>query len=88
MHLLLALVPAGEVHEALDLGCGTGRFSFALSDTYKCPVLAVDPSNAMLQEGRRTQGTGHHLAQGQRRRDSGRGRYRGSGVDVAGFSPH
>jgi len=55
MNLLLALVPAGEVHKTLDLGCGTGRFSFALSDTYKCPVLAVDPSDAMLQEGRRTQ---------------------------------
>ena len=53
MDLLLASVPADEVSKVLDLGSGTGRFSFALANRYKCPILAVDPSEPMLQEGQK-----------------------------------
>ena len=31
MDLLTALVPIDEINTILDLGCGTGRFSFALA---------------------------------------------------------
>ena len=53
MDFLLASVPADGVRKALDLGSGTGRFSFALADRYRCPILAVDPSESMLQEGQK-----------------------------------
>lgn len=36
----------------LDLGCGTGRFTSALADTFNCCVVAVDPSEAMLHVAR------------------------------------
>ena len=36
----------------LDLGCGTGRFTGALADTFDCGVVAVDPSEAMLHVAR------------------------------------
>jgi ubiquinone/menaquinone biosynthesis C-methylase UbiE len=32
----------------MDLGCGTGRFTSALADTFNCPVIGIDPSEAML----------------------------------------
>jgi len=36
MDLLLASVPANKIENVLDLGCGTGRFSFALAEAYHC----------------------------------------------------
>jgi ubiquinone/menaquinone biosynthesis C-methylase UbiE len=36
----------------LDLGCGTGRFTLALAHTFNCPVLGVEPSEAMLKVAR------------------------------------
>ncbi len=51
MDLLSASVPVDHIRAILDLGSGTGHFSFALSDRYGCPILAVDPFEAMLQEG-------------------------------------
>ncbi len=35
----------------LDLGAGTGRFAAALLKAFRCPVVAVEPSEAMLKEG-------------------------------------
>ena len=55
LDLLIASVPIDEIDKILDLGCGTGRFSFALSENYKCPILAVDPSETMLAEGQKGQ---------------------------------
>lgn len=39
--------------KVLDLGAGTGRFVAALHEAFRCPVIAVEPSEAMLNEGRR-----------------------------------
>ncbi len=57
MDFLTASVPKNEINKILDLGCGTGRFSFALSEVYKCPVLAIDPSETMLEEGKKVNKT-------------------------------
>lgn len=38
-----------SVEKILDLGCGTGRFTAALGETFQCPVIGVEPSAAMLE---------------------------------------
>ena len=55
MDFLTTLVPIDEINTILDLGCGTGRFSFALTNRYGCSLFAVDPSETMLREGQRFQ---------------------------------
>ena len=55
MDLLTALVPVEQINKILDLGCGTGRFSFELTKRYGCSIFAVDPSETMLREGQRLQ---------------------------------
>ena len=55
MDLLTALVPVEQINTILDLGCGTGRFSFELIKRYGCSIFAVDPSETMLREGQRLQ---------------------------------
>ena len=55
MDFLTASVSPIDVETILDLGCGTGRFSYALYEHYKCQIIAVDPSEAMLQQGRNDQ---------------------------------
>ena len=58
----------GEIDSILDLGCGTGRFSRALSDHFGARVLAIDPSTTMLAEARSKQDTPqvrHALARGE-----------------------
>jgi ubiquinone/menaquinone biosynthesis C-methylase UbiE len=46
----------------LDLGCGTGRFSDALSVHFHAEVIGVDPSRKMLAQARqkRTEGVVHY----------------------------
>jgi len=61
MDLLSACVSADDIKKILDLGAGTGRFSFALSGKYGCPMLAVDPSKAMLQEGQQAGKSGRDI---------------------------
>ena len=61
MNLLSASVPADDVKRILDLGAGTGRFSFALAGRYQCPVLAVDPSEPMLHEGQEATQAGQDI---------------------------
>ena len=41
--------PAG-VHDILDLGCGTGRFSNALATRFNANLVGIDPSTKMLQQ--------------------------------------
>ncbi|HKO41974.1 MAG TPA: class I SAM-dependent methyltransferase [Pyrinomonadaceae bacterium] len=41
-------LPQHAIAKVLDLGCGTGRFTTGLSKTFECPVIGVEPSNAML----------------------------------------
>src|SRR5215813_614902 len=40
------------VHDILDLGCGTGRFSHALARTFDANLMGIDPSTKMLQQAR------------------------------------
>lgn len=37
-----------QISKVLDLGCGTGRFTQALSEAFGCPAVGVEPSRAML----------------------------------------
>ena len=55
MDLLIASVPINEIKTILDLGCGTGRFSFSLAKRYGCSIFSVDPSYTMLLEGQKNQ---------------------------------
>ena len=48
MDAIAASVPKHEIKKILDLGCGTGRFTAALGAAFDCPVIAVEPSVAML----------------------------------------
>ena len=43
-------IPADEVHTIVDVGCGTGRFSAALANTFEADVIGFDPSITMLKE--------------------------------------
>lgn len=45
---LKAVLPLGDVGRCLDLGCGTGRFTATLAQAFACPVVGVEPSEAML----------------------------------------
>jgi ubiquinone/menaquinone biosynthesis C-methylase UbiE len=64
MNALKSYVPAGKINKILDLGCGTGRFSFALEKEYSCSVVAMDPSEAMLNKGRTESNTNIEWLQG------------------------
>lgn len=52
MNSLKAVLPLAPVGRCLDLGCGTGRFTAALAETFACPVVGVEPSEAMLAVAR------------------------------------
>ena len=39
-----------QIRSILDLGCGTGRFSYVLAEAFSCPVIALDPSLEMITE--------------------------------------
>ncbi len=41
-------IPDGAIKRVLDLGCGTGRFTSALAETFGCPAVGVEPSRSML----------------------------------------
>ena len=44
------------IRDILDLGCGTGRYSCALSEHFGASVVAMDPSEQMLAQARRKPG--------------------------------
>ncbi len=48
MNSLKAVLPEAPIGRCLDLGCGTGRFTAVLAQTFACPVVGVEPSEAML----------------------------------------
>src|SRR5690606_38709142 len=51
---LLACLPAGFAPSGIvDLGCGTGHFTRALSTLYRQPVLGLDLAEGMLRHARR-----------------------------------
>ena len=43
-----------NINSIIDLGCGTGRFTKALSDKFNCKVTGVDPSVKMLSVAKET----------------------------------
>ncbi len=53
---ITAHVPTQAVSSILDLGCGTGRFSTALSSQFDAFVIGVDPSEKMLAQARKKMG--------------------------------
>jgi SAM-dependent methyltransferase len=54
------------IRTLLDLGCGTGRFSAALSSTFEADVFALDPSSEMLRRAaaKANDGRVHHVRAG------------------------
>ncbi len=52
LEALTSAVPKREINRALDLGCGTGRFTAALTEAFDCEVVGVEPSEAMLDVAR------------------------------------
>ena len=52
MDSLKAVLPEAPVGRCLDLGCGTGRFTAVLAQAFGCPVVGVEPSEAMLAVAR------------------------------------
>ncbi len=49
METLTAAIPAEAINKVLDLGCGTGRFTAALAEAFKCAAVGIEPSAAMLE---------------------------------------
>lgn len=52
MNSLKAVLPQAHINKCLDLGCGTGRFTATLAAAFGCPVVGVEPSEAMLAVAR------------------------------------
>jgi len=52
MSVVSSRVDPERVHDILDLGCGTGRFSQALAQTFNANLIGIDPSTKMLQQAR------------------------------------
>src|SRR5688572_24698622 len=48
LETLRTSLPNHAITKVLDLGCGTGRFTTGLGETFECPVIGVEPSSAML----------------------------------------
>lgn len=43
-------IDPSEIESILDLGCGTGRFSEALSERFDARLIGIDPSTRMLTQ--------------------------------------
>ena len=51
--VLRGLAPAGGARAVLDVGCGTGRFSGCLAETFDATVIGLDASIPMLEAAER-----------------------------------
>ena len=65
LEALTSSIPQQEIKNILDLGCGTGRFTAALGEAFRCPVVGVEPSAAMLDVARSHSEPHVHWKQGQ-----------------------
>jgi len=57
MDLLSAYIEREMISLILDLGCGTGRFSEPLARHFSARVVAIDPSQKMLDQARQKLGS-------------------------------
>ena len=48
LRALLTTAPLTPASRVLDVGCGTGNYSIALTETVGCAVQGIDPSTEML----------------------------------------
>ena len=53
LQFFLDNVPRERVSRIIDLGCGTGRFTYALAALFEADVVGLDPSQKMLVQARR-----------------------------------
>jgi ubiquinone/menaquinone biosynthesis C-methylase UbiE len=53
MKTLGEIVPESTVKLIVDLGGGTGRFAEPLHETFQCPTILIEPSEAMLKQSTR-----------------------------------
>ncbi|HEX2646054.1 MAG TPA: class I SAM-dependent methyltransferase, partial [Candidatus Dormibacteraeota bacterium] len=51
-------VDRSAISLVVDLGCGTGRFSKLLASQFAAQVVAIDPSQKMLDQARGKQASG------------------------------
>jgi ubiquinone/menaquinone biosynthesis C-methylase UbiE len=58
MHTIATHLEGHSISRILDLGCGTGRFSEALSARFNAEVIGLDPSQKMLKLAREKQRDG------------------------------
>jgi ubiquinone/menaquinone biosynthesis C-methylase UbiE len=52
LNALRSEIPSIRPAKILDLGCGTGRFTSALAQTFNCSAAGIEPSEAMLDIAR------------------------------------
>jgi len=50
MKTLSGLVPQPAIKLVADVGGGTGRFAKPLQELYQCPIILIEPSEAMLKQ--------------------------------------
>jgi ubiquinone/menaquinone biosynthesis C-methylase UbiE len=56
MNIVAGHVDPAGIHDILDLGCGTGRFSNALATRFNANLVGIDPSTKMLQQALHSHG--------------------------------
>jgi ubiquinone/menaquinone biosynthesis C-methylase UbiE len=52
MARIAALLTGHDISAIVDLGCGTGRFTQALAQTFNASVIGIDPSEKMLAQAK------------------------------------
>ena len=57
--LLSVHISRAEISLAIDVGCGTGRFSELLAGHFSAQVIGIDPSLKMLDQARRKPAIGN-----------------------------
>jgi ubiquinone/menaquinone biosynthesis C-methylase UbiE len=50
MQIVAGHMDPSKVHDILDLGCGTGRFSDGLATRFNANLIGIDPSTKMVQQ--------------------------------------